>query len=425
MKNLLLFIWCLCLTMSLGARAQDYALVIKGGHVIDPRNSIDRPMDIAIRGDSIARIAENIDPKSALQVIDAKGLYVTPGLIDLHTHVFTGTELDRWYSNGPLAISPDGFTFRNGVTTIVDAGCSGWRNFPTFKKQTIDLSKTRVLALLNIVGEGMRGGPYEQDLHDMDPKMTAMVAMQYRNHVVGVKLAHYNGADWTPTDRAVEAGKLASIPVMIDFGGSNPPMPLAELFLKHLRPGDIYTHCFAQLGGRETIVDVATGKVKPFVWEAQKKGIRFDVGYGGISFAFSQALPALKDKFFPTSISTDIHTGSMNAAMKDMLNVMSKFLAMGMPLSEVIRASTWSPAQSIKREELGHLSTGAVADIAILNLREGNFRLKEPSYFGYFDYTGSKLEGKQKLECELTIRGGKIVYDLNGITTPMIVTQRK
>ena len=392
--------------------------------MIDPKNNIDGIMDVAIADGKIARVARNIDTKGAVQVVDAKGMYVTPGLIDLHTHVFFGTNLDQTYSNGPNALPPDSFTFRNGVTTIVDAGCSGWRDFETFKKQTIDLSQTRVLALLNIVGSGMRGGRFEQNVDDMDAGPTADMAKKYPELVVGVKLAHFNGYDWTPTDRAVEAGKRANIPVMIDFGGSTPTLSIEDLFLKHLRPGDIFTHCFGQLKTREPIVDVATNKVKPFVWEAQKKGIIFDVGYGGISFAFSQAIPALKNGFYPNTISTDIHTGSMNNAMKDMLNVMSKFMAMGMPLQRVIRASTWNPAQAIRRPELGQLSVGSVADVAILNLHEGKFEVRDTGYFGFFDYTGHKIEGKQKLACEMTIRKGKIVYDLNGIANPVVVTQQ-
>ena len=406
------------------AVAQPYNVVIKGGHVIDPKNNINAIMDVAISEGKIVQVAKSIDPKGAVQVVDAKGLYVTPGLIDIHTHVFFGTNLDQTYSNGPNALPPDAFTFRNGVTTIVDAGCSGWRDFETFKKQTIDRSQTRVLALLNIVGSGMRGGTFEQNVADMDARQTADMAKKYPDYVVGVKLAHFNGYDWTPTDRAVEAGKLANLPVMIDFGGSKPILPIEELFLKHLRPGDIYTHCFGQLQTREPIVDVASNRVKPFVWEAQKNGLIFDVGYGGISFAFSQAIPALKSGFFPNTISTDIHTGSMNNAMKDMLNVMSKFMAMGMDLPGVIRASTWNPAKAIKREELGHLSVGAVADVAILNLHDGKFAVRDTGIFGFFDYTGHKIEGKQKLECEMTVRKGKIVYDLNGIANPVIVTQK-
>ena len=394
------------------AQSQSYSIVIKDGHVIDPKNNIDGVMDVAINNGKIVEVAKNIDAKKAAQVVNAKGLYVMPGLIDIHSHDFFGTEPDHYLSNGLVAIVPDGFTFRTGVTTVVDAGGAGWRSFATFKKNIIDNSQTRVLAFLNIVGEGMRGGVYEQNVNDMDGKMTGMLAKTYPGLIVGVKVAHFEGADWTPVDRAVEAGKLANIPVMVDFGGSNPPLPIEELFTKHLRPGDIFTHCFGNVKGREPIVDETTKQVKPFVLDAQKRGLIFDVGYGGISFVFSQAIPAIKSGFYPNSISTDLHGGSMNNAMKDELNVMSKFLVMGMPLASVIKAATWNPAQEIKREDLGHLSKGAEADVAILSLREGNF--------GFFDYTGYKLEGTKKLECEMTIRSGKIVYDLNGIANPIV-----
>ena len=410
-KAFLIFVGILCVTFVL---AQEYSIVIKGGHVIDPRNGIDGPMDVAIAEGKIAAVAKNIDAARGKQVVNAAGLYVTPGLIDIHSHVFWGVKPNHQYADGTLAIQPDGFTFRNGVTTIVDAGSSGWRNFQTFKTQTIDNAKTRVLAFLNIVGEGMRGG-LEQNDNDMDPKMAAIVAKQFKNYIVGFKLAHYEGHNWAPTDNAVEAGKLAgNLPVMIDFGGSNPPLPIEELFMKHLRPGDIFTHCFGQLSSREYIYDLDTKKVRPFVWEARKRGIVFDVGYGGISFAFSQAIPAVKEGFYPHSISTDLHVGSMNGAMKDMLTTMSKFIAMGMSLKDVIEASTSEPAKIIKREELGTLSVGSEADVAILNLRKGRF--------GLFDYTGYKLDTDKKLECELTIREGKIVYDLNGIANPIFMT---
>jgi dihydroorotase len=410
MKKILVLMLSL-ISLCYQVEAQSYNILIKGGHVIDPKNNIDDVIDIAIKDGKIAQVAKNIDIKQAAQVVNAKGLYVTPGLIDIHSHNFYGTKPDHQYENGNLALPPDGFTFRNGVTTVVDAGSSGWRTFPAFKAQTIDLSQTRVFAFINIVGEGMRGG-YEQNLNDMDSKMSALIARKYKKYVVGFKVAHYEGHEWAPVDRAVEAGRLAGdIPVMVDFGGSTPPLPIEELFMKHLRPGDIFTHCFGQLRSREYIVDLQTQKVKPFVWEARKRGIIFDVGYGGISFAYSQAIPAIKEGFFPNSISTDMHTGSMNDAMKDMLTTMSKFLAMGMDLKSVIRASTLNPAIEIKHEELGNLSVGTDADVAILNVREGKF--------GLFDYTGYKLEASKKLECELTIRAGKIVYDLNGIVEPL------
>ena len=396
---------------------QAYDIVIKGGHVIDPKNNIDAITDIAINEGKIVQVANNIDATKAKQVVDAKAMYVTPGLIDIHAHVFYGTEPDHYLSNGMIAVVPDGFTFRVGVTTVVDAGGAGWKSFPVFKKNIIDNSQTRVLSLLNIVGEGMRGGAYEQSTSDMDAKMSAIVAKQNKDYVVGFKVAHFTGPEWIPVDRAVEAGRLANLPVMIDFGGNNPPLSIEELFMKRLRPGDIYTHTYALLDGntRETVVDEANGKLKPFIRDAQKRGIIFDVGYGGASFNFTQAIPALKAGFFPNTISTDLHTGSMNTSMKDQLSVMSKFLLMGMELKAVIKASTWAPAQVIKHEELGHLSSGAIADIAILNLRQGNF--------GFYDKTGYKVEGKQKLECEMTIRNGTIVYDLNGIANPVVLTR--
>ncbi|CAN5280868.1 amidohydrolase/deacetylase family metallohydrolase [soil metagenome] len=403
------------LAASVVTRAQEFDIVIKGGHVIDPKTNIDELMDVAIRDGKIVRIEKNINAKNASQQVNAKGFYITPGLIDIHAHVYFGTEPDHYLSNGLSAIVPDGFTFRVGVTTVVDAGGAGWKSFPEFKNNIIDNSETRVLALLNIVGEGMRGGAWEQNINDMEPRMAALVAKQYKDDIVGFKVAHFDGNDWTPVDRAVEAGKLADLPVMVDFGGSNPPLSIADLYMKHLRPGDIYTHTYALLGGnvRETVVDETTKKVKPFIWEANKRGIIFDVGYGGASFNFSQAIPAIKEGFFPATISTDLHTGSMNTSMKNQLDVMSKFLNMGMPLKEVIKASTWRPAMVIKRPELGQMSAGAIADIAILNLRQGTF--------GFYDKTGYKIEGTQKFECEMTIKDGKIVYDLNGIAEPIYV----
>ena len=418
MKKISLFLFVTAVFLG-NVFSQSYDIVIKGGHVIDAKNNIDAVGDVAIKDGKIVQLAKGIDAKQAAQTVDAKGLYVTPGLIDIHAHVFFGTEPDHYLSNGMVAVVPDGFTFRVGVTTVADAGGAGWKSFPLFKKNIIDNSQTRVLSFLNIVGEGMRGGAYEQNINDMDAKMASLVAKQYKDYVVGFKVAHYMGPEWTPVDRGVEAGKLANMPVMIDFGGNTPPLSIEELYMKHLRPGDIYTHTYTLLEGnvRETVVDTATNKVKPFIWDAIKKGIVFDVGYGGASFNFTQAIPALKQGFFPKTISTDLHTGSMNASMKNQLDVMSKFLFMGMPLNEVIKASTWAPAQVIKHEELGHLSNGAIADIAILNLRQGNF--------GLYDKTGYRIEAKQKFECEMTIKGGKIVYDLNGIADPIYVKSKQ
>lgn len=407
------FLKTILLVLFLGAGivalAQEYDLLIRHAHMIDPKNEIDQPMDVAVAGGKIAKVAEQIPEGSAKTTVDASGMYIVPGLIDIHAHLFWGTEPDSYISNSHASLPPDGFTLRSGVTTVVDAGSSGWRNFKTFKEQTIDYSTSRVFAFLNIVGCGMKGGAIEQNLGDMDPKLTAIVARQYADYIVGIKLAHYSGPEWDPLLRTVEAGTQADIPVMIDFGGNRPPLSLERLFLEELRPGDIFTHCFAHVRGRTAIVD-ETGKVRPYVWEAQKKGIIFDVGHGGGSFVFDQAMPALDQGFRPNSISTDLHTGSMNAGMKDMLNIMSKLMNMGMTLNEVITTSTWNPAKYIKHEELGHLSEGAVADIAVLSMREGDF--------GFEDVRGMKIKGTRKLECELTVLDGKVVYDLNGISMP-------
>ncbi|HLU89831.1 MAG TPA: amidohydrolase/deacetylase family metallohydrolase [Cyclobacteriaceae bacterium] len=420
MKNRFLTLVALLFLIIGTVHAQTYQILIKGGHVIDPKNNINEPMDVAIHEGKVVAVEKNIDRKLGIQVVDAEGMYVTPGLIDIHGHNFFGTEPDHYLSNGLTALPPDGFTFRVGVTTIVDCGGAGWKNFPIFKQNVIDNSRTRVLSFLNIVGEGMRGGAWEQDTGDMDAKLSALVARRYRDHIVGFKVAHFHADEWTPVDRAVEAGRLAGdIPVIIDFGGSQeyPMLSIEELFFEHLRPGDIYTHTFTELERRDPIVDFKTRKLKPFVVEAQKRGIIFDVGYGGASFDYRQALPAIEAGFFPNTISTDLHTGSMNAAMKDMLNVMSTFVTMGMEIPEVIKASTWAPAQAIKREELGHLSVGAVADVAVLNMREGEF--------GFWDRNGHKLTGDKKFECEITIRDGRIVYNLNGIAEPIVAPSRR
>lgn len=392
-----------------GVSAQTYQIVIKGGHLIDAKNKINQPMDIAINEGKVAKVASNIDASQARQVVNAKGMYVVPGLIDLHAHVFHGTDLERGLCNGLSALPPDGFTFRAGVTTVVDCGGAGWRNFEVFKQNVIDKAQTRVLSFLNIVGEGMSGDKYEQNIEDMDPDKAAQTALANKNDIVGFKLAHFKDSSWVPTERVTAAGKLANMPVIIDFGGDDTHQPLSieKLFKDYLRPGDIYTHVYTELKRRDPIVDLNTRQLKPFMFDAQKKGIVFDVGFGGGSFNFNQAIPAIKAGFLPTTMGTDLHTGSMNSAMKDQLNVLSIFLAMGLDIPTVIAKSTWVPAQVIHREDLGHLSEGAVADLAVISVRKGQF--------GFRDVAGNRQTGTQKLECELTLKGGKVVYDLNAI----------
>jgi len=378
--------------------------------LIDPANGIDEQFDVALIKDTVVMVAKDIPAAAARKVISIKGKYISPGFIDMHVHVFHGNHPDAYIADGYTSLPPDGFTFRNGVTTVVDAGSSGWRNFPLFKKQTIDRSKTRVLALLNIVGTGMVSRFEEQNLDDMNPQQTAyMINRLYPDIIVGIKSAHYWGG-FDQVDKAVAAAKLAKVPVMVDFGEHQPPNSIRSLFFDHLQPGDIFTHTFSYgPANRETIVDDSL-KVKPFVFEAQKRGINFDVGHGGGAFSFRQAKPAMEQGFWPDVISTDLHTESMNAGMKDLNNVMSKFLNMGMPLKEVVTRVTASPARVIRRPSLGQLSKGSVADICVYDIQEG--------LFGFLDVRGFKLEGSKRIQNLMTIRAGKVVWDLNGLSAP-------
>ena len=388
--------------------AQDYDMLIQNGHLIDAKNGINEVMDIAIKDGKIAAVSSNLNSKQSKKTIDAKGLVISPGLIDIHGHHFHGTEPSSYLSNSFTALPPDGFTFESGITTVVDVGGAGWRNFNQFKEQTIANSKTRVLSFLNIVGHCMKVGAFEQDLSDMDEKLTAIVAQQNKDYVVGIKVAHFSGFDWTPVEKAVAAGTRANIPVMVYFGGSQPELPLNVLLLEKLRPGDIFTHAYAHVNGRTPVVN-ESGKLQPYVLDAQKRGIIFDVGHGGGSFVFEQAIPAIQQGFKPNTISTDLHTGSMNGGMKDILNVMSKLLNMDMSIQELVEAATWKPAKVIQREDLGNLSVGSVADITLLKIESGEF--------GFIDTQNKKMEGTKKIICELTLREGNVVYDLNGLAS--------
>jgi dihydroorotase len=378
-----------------------YDVLLKGGTVIDPKNNLNARRDIAITGDKIAAVEANIDPAKAKKTINVNGLYVAPGFIDLHVHVFYG-DRDQ-YCDGQLSVLPDAHSFRSGVTTMVDAGTSGAKNFEVFKKRIIDRSKTRVLALLNIVGNGMAGGAIEQNKEDMDPALVVAMAKKYPETIVGVKTAHYAGHEWIAVDNAVKAGTAANIPVMVDFGVFHIERPHEELVLSHLRPGDMYTHLYLPA---VPMLDEA-GKVRQYLWDGRKRGVLFDAGHGGGSFVFRQAVPAIKQGFIPDSISTDLHASSMVGGMKDMANVMSKFLNMGMTLEQVIRASTWHPARQIKRTDLGHLTVGAPADVAVFSVPKGSY--------GFVDVYGAKLMGTQMIVAELTMKGGRLHWDLNGL----------
>jgi dihydroorotase len=383
----------------------EYDLLLKAGHVIDSRNHINDVQDVAVRDGRIVAVAPDIPIAPARKVIDVSGLYVTPGLFDFHFHCYAGPADAETGDN--MTVFPDPFTFRNGVTTVGEAGSSGWRTFPDFKRRVIDRVRTRILTFLHIAGSGSASGRV-QDLADMDAKATAELAVRYRDHIIGIKTADYEGPEWTPFERALEAATSSGVPWFCDFGALRPERPLAELMQQRLRAGDIYTHIYAATRGETD----GSGRPVPALWHGRQRGVLFDVGPGGGSFLFRSAIEFLKEGFVPDIISSDRHLGSSGTRyfMTDLLSVMSRFLNMGMPLESVVGCATWNPARAVQRTELGNLSPSAPADIAVLNVENGNF--------GFVDMYGARLRGTEQLVCELTVRGGKVVFDRNGISRP-------
>lgn len=393
----------LLLVLTMSARAQQYDLLLKNGHVIDPKNATNSKMDVAIADGKIASIASSIPASSAKKTIDVRGMFVSPGFIDIHTHVFVGSTPEK-FADGSYSVSPDDFTLRNSVTTVVDAGTSGWKNFPTFKTNVIDKSRTRILAWLNIAANGMTGKPLEEDVSQMDPGLTAETIKKFPEIIAGVKIGHYEGKDWIPFEKALEASEQSGTPLFVEC---HLPSYTLEDQLNRMRKGDIITHSFEKVTERMPVTD-SSGKLHPFVRNARNRGILFDLGHGGAGFWYSVAVPAMKDGLPPHTFGTDLHRFSINAGMKDMLNVMSKYMAMGMSLPEVIRRATWNAATAIRHEELGNLSPGSVADIAVFSIRKGKF--------GYVDAGANVINSDKKLEAELTIINGKIMFDLNGLS---------
>jgi len=377
-----------------------YDLLLKGGHVIDPKNNLSRVMDVAVSAGKIARVAADISPSEAKKVVDAKGLYVTPGLIDIHSHVYIRGNPKELVA-GENNVQADAFSFRSGVTTMVDAGTSGWRTFPDFRERIINRARTRVLAMLNIAAYGMGTGK-ENEAAELDADAAARMARQNAGVIVGFKSAHYEGPGWESIDGAAKAGNLTRLPVMVDFGYLNNVRNIRTLLEDKLRAGDIYTHCYS--GHREELLE--NGKVNPAMWNGRKRGVIFDVGFGAGSFYWYVAVPSFEQGFFPDSISTDLHAGSMNAGMKSMTNVMSIILNLNQPLDTVIRMSTSNPAKQIRHPELGNLDVGAEADIAVLRVDHG--------HFGFLDSAGARNEGTESIVCEMTIRKGVVAWDLNG-----------
>ena len=383
-------------------QAQEIDLLLKGGRLLDPKNSIDSKMDVAVKDGKIYRIAAEIPSSSSKKVLDVSGMIVSPGLINIHTHVYAGSK--PGFADGQSSQLPDAFAPRSGITTVVDAGTTGWRTFPDFKAKVVDPSLTRVLAFINIFETGFSAGSaIEPDLNTLDVQMTVDAIKKYPDFIAGTRIGHYKGKSWIPFNKASEAAQITDRPLFVEC---HMPEYSLEDQLKKMRSGDIITHSFENVSERMPIVD-EQGKLRAFVLEAQNRGVLFDVGHGGVGFWFNQAIPALKQGLLPNSFGTDEHRTSMNAGMKNMLNVMSKYLTIGMTIPDIIASGSWKPAKSIKREDLGNLSVGSVADIAVLSIINGKY--------GYVDSGGNRIEGNQKFEAELTVRAGRIIWDLNGL----------
>jgi dihydroorotase len=389
-----------------------YDTVLKGGHVLDPANQIQQRMDIAVLDGKIARVDRNIPAVEGRQTIDVSGYYVTPGLIDLHICCYY-TRLDLTPS-----VIADHHCLPSGVTTCCDGGTAGADSFEDFKR-IIDRSKMRILSFLNIAAPGAQANGAEQDPTQFKVQLAAETAKKYPNLIVGFKTGHYGGTysekrlPWASMDAVVEAGRLTGLPVLADFTpqpaqGKFPARSYREFLLEKMRPGDIVTHCLADRYAFLT----EDGKLNPDVNKARTRGVKFDLGHAAGSFKFRLVTPAIRQGFIPDSISADLFSDTPYTVGINLTNVMSKFLCLGVPFPEIVRRTTLNPAQMIQRPDLGNLRVGSTADIAVLEIVKGKF--------AYLGSGGGKIAGNQKIQCVMTLFGGRILYDHPyGLSVPL------
>jgi dihydroorotase len=373
-----------------------YDLLIKGGKVIDPSQGLEAELDVAVRGGKIASVAPAIPEGQAGQVIRALGKIVTPGLIDIHTHVFPYV--------GPYGIEPDPYCVRRGVTSVIDAGTSGAFTFPAFRRFIIERAATRVRALLHVVSIGMVAGstPDMGELEDLRycvPKLAVETANQNRDLIVGFKIRfseHYTGPnDLEGMRRGRAAADEAGLPIMIHIGGSYTPL---NEFLALMKKGDVVTHSFNS--HPHGLLD-ASGKLTPEVVEARGRGVLFDVGHGAGSFSFEVMEKCLGQGFSPDTISSDLYSANINGPVYDQLTTLSKFLVLGMSLRDVIARATVNASRVFNfGAEIGTLKPGAAADVSVLELKDGEFT--------FTDSDGKTRTGRQKLEAVTTVKGGKV-----------------
>lgn len=373
----------------------DYDLILKGGRVIDPSQNLDEVSDVAFSGGKAAAVGKNLKPGANTEVRDVKGYIVSPGLIDLHTHVYWG--------GTSLGIDAEEFCRLSGVTTAVDTGSTGPGNFAGFRKHVIERSDVRILAYLHVSFAGIWGFSKtimvgeSEDLRLMAPAEAVAVADANRDVIVGIKVRvgkHASGEQGAaPLNIAIQAAEEAGMPVMCHI--DHPP-PSYEEVLGMLRPGDVLTHAFRPFPNAPCTVQ---GTVKPAVLEARKRGVLFDIGHGKGSFSFKTTRAMLANGFYPDTISSDVHVLCIDGPAYDQVTTMSKFLMLGMPLMEVIRASTSNAGHALKRTELGSLKAGSAGDATILSIKEGKF--------DYEDVTGEHMTGDKKIIAEGTVIGGK------------------
>ena len=369
-----------------------YDLLLKGGTVIDAAQGLNAVRDVAIVDGTIAAIETDIPQGAATQTISVKDKYVTPGLVDIHTHVYYG--VTTW------GIRADAVCTTAGTTTVVDAGSPSWVTFPGFREFIAEPAQTNILTYIHISGIGLVYGPLGEmtDIAYASPEQVAETLQKHRDITVGVKVRQgkmqvgNNGVE--PLKLAIQAAARAETSVMCHIGAG---VSLPEI-LGLLRPGDVITHCFQ--GNGDNIID-EKGRIIPEAWKAREDGIIFDVGHGAGSFHYEIAQRAMEQGFISDVISTDLHTGNINGPVYDLPTTLSKLMHLGLPLADVIEKATFSAAKAIQREDqLGNLKVGTVADVAVFDVLEGQFE--------YFDSHGTKFIGDKKLKTELTIREGKI-----------------
>jgi dihydroorotase len=371
-----------------------YDLLLRGGRVVDPASGLDAPRDIAIAGDRIAAIETDIPAERADHVIDASGCLVTPGLVDLHSHVYWG--------GTSLGVDADRLAAKSGTTTFVDAGSAGAGNFLGFRRHVMERSKVRILAYVNISFAGIFGFARTVmvgecgDLRLCDPRETVACVREHGEVIVGVKVRagkHASGSSGiAPVDLALEAADRVGLPVMAHI--DEPPPGRSEV-LPRLRRGDVLTHCFRPFPNAPVF---ASGAVRPDMRLARERGVIFDIGHGMGSFDFEVARAMLKEGLTPDVISSDLHLYCVDGPAFDILVCMSKLMALGMPLAEVLRAATARPAEVIARPDLGRLTVGGPADVAVLKLHSGRFP--------FVDSVGTKLEAEQRLVSQGIVAGG-------------------